>query len=125
MRRATKILLLISEIFSWIAMSAFFICSIVFLIIGIVFLAMGESQEMIILGGVYLGLSFPFLALGGVGVAASIIGRKTRYAYVAGGEKADFKKKAITLIVLGALVNEIAIVPSVFMLIQKEHCFKD
>lgn len=125
MRKTTKILLLISEIFSWIAMGTFLIIGIVFTVMSIVFLAIGSDEAMIVLGGTYLGVGVLFDMIEGVAIATAVLNRKIRKAYILGGNKADFKRKAITLIVLGAITNEVAIVPSVFMLIQKEHCYHD
>lgn len=125
MRKTTKILLLISEIFSWVAMGTLLIIGIVFTVMGIVFLAIGSDEAMIALGGTYLGLGVLFDMIGGVAIATAVLNRKIRKAYILGGNKADFKRKAIALIVLGAITNEVAIVPSVFMLIQKEHCYHD
>lgn len=132
MRKATKILLLISEILCWVGIGAFIIC-------GIVYLAVGANEDLIreALKGTaytqseleavqttYIALGVVFMIIGLICIATGILSHKIRKAYLKGGAKADFKKKAIALIVLGALSNDLCIVPAIFLLAQREDNFK-
>lgn len=133
MRKATKVLLLISEILCWVGIGAFIIC-------GIVNLATGANEELLkqALSGtaytsteleamqvLYIVTGVIFMVLGLVCIASGILTHKIRKAYIKGGAKADFKKKAIALIILGAFSNDLCIVPAIFLLAQKEENFKE
>lgn len=137
MRKATKVLLLLSEIFS-------FICIGILLIYGLTFIALatnidelsqfiaeeaGEVYDLETLKEVFVPLYIvegSILAASGlICIPSAILSMKVRKSYIAGGEKKDFKKKAIALIVLGAFSMNLCVVSGIFLLAQKEENFKD
>lgn len=136
MRKATKVLLLVSEILCWVGLGAF-------LLLGIIYIAMGASVDFLveylqssgdniayseveqIIAPMLIAIGCIFLVIGLINIATGVLTHKIRKAYLAGGSKADFKGKAIALIVLGALSNDICIVPAIFLLCQKDESYRD
>ena len=136
MRKATKVLLLIAEIFSYVYIGLLFTAGILYIALGFsvdsLFDYLRSTGESItyydveqILAPLYIVLGCIFCILALLNIATGLLTKRIRKAYIAGGEKAEFKGKAIALIILGALANEICIVPAIFLLCQKEESFKE
>lgn len=136
MRKATKVLLLVSEIFCWINIGLFLLAGVIYIALGLSVdslveylqstgdnIAYTEVEEVVAPLVIVLGCMFCIFGL--INIVTGILTHKTRKAYLAGGSKADFKGKSIALIILGALSNDICIVPAIFMLCQKDESFHD
>lgn len=122
MRKATNILLLLSFILGIVACVSFIIVGISDLV------QFGQaSNPSVQTEGKLLFLvnGILFLVFGIVSLPALLLSNSLRKQFNKGEtEKADYKKKAITLIVLGAISFELPIVPAVFLLAMKPEDFK-
>ena len=133
MRNATKILLIITEVFSFVMLATY-------LIFGIVLIALGANEDFLIqilnqsgmvgyetktmmVTFITMGIVLIFPGLISLGVGILTINCRKQFAM--GCSKDQMKKKAIGLIVLGALSFELPIVPAIFMLTMGEANFQE
>jgi hypothetical protein len=137
MRKATKVLFIISEVFCFVGIAVFLALGIVCLyysghpeevltiltksgMTGITLETVKNTQCVrLLVDGIILLIASVF------SIPAGILVVHCRKKFVAGCTKKEMKAKAIWLIVLGALSCELPIVPAIFMLAMNESNFKD
>lgn len=130
MKKATKVLLLLSVIFSFVCLGAF-------LITGLVYTIVGANPDMILemkiqginsrnvneYAAAMLAVGIVLLILCILCIPMGVFSIKAKKQFEGGASKKDMKKLAILLIVFGALTFELPIVPGVFLLAMGENNF--
>lgn len=123
MKNATKILLLISGILSFVVCAAYFICAIIFFVFAATSMSITgiTYDEAIIAQTTFMVFGILFLVFGLFAIPAGILSFKCRNEFTSGKSSKDaMRPKAIWLIVLGALSFEFPIVPAIFLLAMNE-----